>query len=163
MLTNRIFLVCGVAFLTAGCTLQVPESVSSRVLSQALPTSSLASAPLDSGFANNEVDNLLTITRVSAWPAVVASGSSSVLAVDYEDALGRPVGVSWDCNAGVLLSDRGAKTVWYPPKAPGAVCDCEVTVKSRSGSVKARVRLMVEGNRSATESVQGHSFGAYVK
>ena len=160
MLTNKMFLAISAASLVTGCALTVPESVTNKVISQALPTVGGGSVS-DGTFVNNDVDNLLTITRVTAWPAVVATESSSLLSVDYSDAVGRPVGVTWECSSGVLLSDKGAKTVWYPPNKPGSVCDCEVTVRSRSGAVRATVRLMVETPKPTPP--RNDSFSFYVK
>lgn len=158
MLNTNTFLA--VAFLTTGCSVQLAEPLVSKIAGQSVasvtPTVSEVTVP------NNDVDNFLVINRVSAYPAVVATSSFSTLAVDYSDALGRPVGVTWECNKGVLLSDKGQKTTWYAPDTPGAVCDCEVTVRSRSGLVRASVRLMVKDYGPADPNAGLGSFSGKV-
>jgi len=140
MLTNKFFFAF--TFAVSGCSVQLAEPLVAKVSGQ--PVQQSLAPATDYQYTNNDIDNNLVINRVSAYPAVVPTGSSALLSVDYADALGRPVGITWECNEGVLLSNKGQKTHWYAPDTPGKICDCEVMVRSKSGVTKATVRLMVQ-------------------
>lgn len=135
---HSLFRSLAFASLLSGCALQLAEPLVSA-------PRGTSPSPVDE-FSSNEIDNNLTISKMNAYPWVVATGSSSLLTVDYVDALGRPVGVTWSCDRGVLLSNKGAKTQWIaPPEASsGQSCECEATVRSRSGMVKATLTLVIK-------------------
>lgn len=130
------FVVASALLLLSGCAVQLADPL--------LAKPSAAPSPAVPEFSSNEIDNFLTIKRVAAYPAIVKPGESSLLTVDYEDALGRPVGVSWFCDKGTLFADKGERTHWSAPTGEDTVCDCEVTVRSRSGAVRSMIRLQVK-------------------
>jgi len=123
------------AALTSGCAMQLTDPVIGKVPDRGSDLSVESS---------NEIDNNLTISRITAYPFNVQSGGSSLLSVEYMDVLGRPVGVSWMCDKGILLSNKGSKVSWVAPEGGSQTCDCEATVRSRSGIVKATVTLIVK-------------------
>ena len=101
------------------------------------------SAAAESALTNNDVENILVLTRVYAYPGITAPGTSVVLSVDYQENMGRPSSVSWTCNQGTLLSEKGNRVTWIAPDKAGTY-ECEATVKSKSGQVRGVARIIVE-------------------
>lgn len=121
------------SMLLSGCMLQVADPVVNKDNLAA----SLAAQP------SNDIENFLVVTRVNASPAVLATGDSSILSVEFQENLGRPVSVSWFCNSGTLVSNAGPRVVWLAPDEAG-VCECEATVKSKSGQVRGTLLITVQ-------------------
>lgn len=119
--------------LVAGCSLQVTDTV--------LPMT--PKAVVESVPPSNDLENFLVITRVIGLPSTIPTGDTALLVVEYQENMGRPVSVSWFCDKGTLVSDKGLRVNWIAPETP-QVCDCEVTVKSKSGSVRSTVKFNVK-------------------
>lgn len=120
--------------LIPGCSLQVSDT--------ALPLVGRA-AVVETPAPSNDLENFLVITRVVGFPSTIATGDTALLLVEYQENMGRPVSVSWFCDKGTLVSDKGLRVNWVAPDT-SQVCDCEVTVKSKSGSVRSTVRFTVK-------------------
>jgi len=121
--------------LITGCSLQVADT--------SLPVLGRVAPAVESPAPSNDLENFLVITRVVGFPSTIATNETALLMVEYQENMGRPVSVSWFCDKGTLVSDKGLRVNWVAPPTP-QVCDCEVTVKSKSGSVRSTVRFTVK-------------------